>query len=346
MGSRGHLASLLAGGLGFFSAVAAAEPSAADRSTARGLMAEGRLDRDNGDPQDALRAFADADAIMHVPTTGLEVAKTQAALGLLLEAWGTALRVSRIADEPGEPAPFKVARDAARALKGALEDRIPSLTVTVKKAPQGLSAAVTLDDVPLAPEALGQPRKVDPGHHVLVATAGGADRAQAIDLAEKDEKEVTLALPASGASATMRENGATPTGGPPAPGPTAIASHRSGASPALVLGGFGFAGLSVLAGAAAGVVSLAKTDAIERSTGCAGTVCGPAEYADIRAARSMATFSTVSFVVAGVGAALGVLGLVTGNSRSSPPEQSTHGDDRSPLAPWLGPRGAGVRGTF
>jgi len=74
----------LAASLGLASAVAAAEPSPADKETARGLMAEGRSGRDKGDLKGALKAFAAADSIMHVPTTGVEVARTQAALGQLV----------------------------------------------------------------------------------------------------------------------------------------------------------------------------------------------------------------------------------------------------------------------
>ena len=40
---------------------------------------------------------------MHVPTTGLAVARTQAALGLLVEARDTALGVTRIPVIPKEP---------------------------------------------------------------------------------------------------------------------------------------------------------------------------------------------------------------------------------------------------
>ena len=42
--------------------VAHADPSAADKETARGLMATGRKDRAKGDLQGALRAFLAADA--------------------------------------------------------------------------------------------------------------------------------------------------------------------------------------------------------------------------------------------------------------------------------------------
>ena len=49
--------------------MAHADPSAADKETARALMNEGRTDRDKGDLKAAVKAFAAADALMHVPTT-------------------------------------------------------------------------------------------------------------------------------------------------------------------------------------------------------------------------------------------------------------------------------------
>ena len=96
MGSRSSRAIFVAASLAllFGAAEARAEPSASDKETARGLMATGRADRSNHDLAGALKAFTGADAIMHVPTTGLEVAKAQIDLGLLVEARDTALRVA------------------------------------------------------------------------------------------------------------------------------------------------------------------------------------------------------------------------------------------------------------
>ncbi len=137
---------------------AAADPSAADKETARALMATGRQDRASGDLQGALKAFIAADAIMRVPTTGLEVARSQIALGLLVEARDTALQVTRSPVTPHEPAPFKAARDAAAALSEDLSTRIPSLTITVTNIPEGGTASITLDGTPLSVETLGSPR--------------------------------------------------------------------------------------------------------------------------------------------------------------------------------------------
>jgi hypothetical protein len=341
------LATVLAAALGF-SAVASAQPTTADRDTARALMAEGRAHRDNGDLQGALRAFSGADAIMHVPTTGLEVARTQAALGLLVEARETALGVARMAGRPGEPVPFKVARDAAGVLSGVLDTRIPSLTITVKNVPRGATGAVSVDDVVIPPERAAQPCQVDPGHHVVVARAGEAARVEEIDLVEKDQKEVTLELPDPRAPGAATESGPTTVGA--GGGASQPASHGGGVSRALVLGGFGLAGAGLLAGSISGALSLSKTAAIKASSGCAGTVCGPTEYGDIRSARALATLSTASFVVAAAGVVIGIVGLLAGtpsSARDATPETPARPDaTTSWLVPYLLPEGAGVRGGF
>ena len=277
--------SLLAAGLAL-SARASAEPSAAERDTARGLMAEGRSDRENGDLQDALRAFLGADAIMHVPTTGLEVARTQAALGLLVEAWTTALRVSRTSAKPGEPAPFQVARQAAAVPEGRLG---------------------------------GARALADGGRGGRAAWATPEPRLSSVPASRPGRREGTPTTEALPALVQSR-------------------SRDAGASRALMLGGFGLAGAGLLAGAISGALSLSKTGSIKSSSGCAGNVCGPAEYGHIAAARSMATFSTVSFVAAGVGVVIGVVGLVMG----APPTPTVAPEKPAPVAsagrlrPWVG----------
>jgi hypothetical protein len=78
------------------SAIALAEPTAAERETARGLMTQGRSQRDAKDYRAALQSFQAADAIMRVPTTGYEVAKTLELMGQLVEARDTLVRTLRI----------------------------------------------------------------------------------------------------------------------------------------------------------------------------------------------------------------------------------------------------------
>ncbi|MEO7109611.1 MAG: hypothetical protein ABI183_04150, partial [Polyangiaceae bacterium] len=96
-------------------------PTAADKDTARALMAQGADLRDKNDLKGALQSFQAADAIMHVPSTSLEVAKTAAALGQLVEARDAALAAARYPVNPGEPKPFVNARKEAQSLGDELE---------------------------------------------------------------------------------------------------------------------------------------------------------------------------------------------------------------------------------
>ncbi len=320
---------------------AIAEPTAADKETARGLMAEGRADRDRGDVQGALKAFAAADAIMHVPTTGLELARAQAAVGQLVEALDTALRVARTPERPNEPVPFRVAREAATALDAELEGRVPSLKIVVTGAPQGTSARVTVDGAAVPAELLGQPRKLNPGHHAIVARAGAAEATQEIDVAERESKDVTVELP-----------------GPPAPAPAAGETPetppqnderpRSG-SPlrnAMIWGGFGVAGAGLLLGSITGLVSLSQTSSIKSSGQCLGDNCGPAEFGDISTAQTMATISTVSFIAGGAGALVGLGGLLLSSGASPPASDAPAAANAARIQPWVSVGSVGVAGRF
>src|SRR5262245_14039060 len=99
---------------------AAADASATERETARTLLLSGREKRSAGDLHGALVDFEHANGIMHVPTTGLELGRTQAALGLLVEARATLLEAARHPAEDGEPRAFTRARKEAKELADAL----------------------------------------------------------------------------------------------------------------------------------------------------------------------------------------------------------------------------------
>jgi hypothetical protein len=332
------LAPLVAAAL-TLSAIASAEPSAADKETARALMTAGRQDRTKGDLQAALKAFAAADAIMRVPTTGMEVARSQVALGLLVEAHDTALQVMRLPVLAREPAPFRAARDAAASLSEELLTRIPSLTVTVKNVPEGATATVTIDGASVSTEALDAPRKLNPGHHVVTAKAGSAERKQDVELAEQETKSVAIELPAPEPGQATNDESATPA---PREEP---AAGRSSTSKALIVGGFGVGGVGLIVGSITGVLSLAKTSSIKGSPACAGSVCNPSEDGDLSSARTMATVSTVSFIAAGTGAVVGLVGLFTG--RGSAPPTGEHAVAASVrLEPTFGVGSVGVRGEF
>src|SRR5262245_36031971 len=92
------------------SSALAADPTAEEKETARALMEKGHAAYDAGKYQDALKPFADAHALMGVPTTGLWLANTKAKLGMLVDARELALEVSRMAAKQGDPPAFAAAR--------------------------------------------------------------------------------------------------------------------------------------------------------------------------------------------------------------------------------------------
>src|SRR5580692_6857338 len=150
-----------------------AEPSAADKETARRLMSEGRAQRDAKDLAAALQSFQAADALMHVPTTALEVARTQIALGKLVEAHDKLLAMDRIPATPDEPRPFVEARAAAETLGNDVEARIPTLKITILGLSAGATPTVLVDGTEIPPAALMAKRAIDPGHHVVTANVEG-----------------------------------------------------------------------------------------------------------------------------------------------------------------------------
>jgi hypothetical protein len=329
------------------SSTAFADPSAADKETARGLMNDGRAARDKGDNKGALKAFAAADSLMHVPTTGLELAKAQVAVGQLVEARDTALRVTRIPAKDGEPAPFKAARDAAASLNDELGGRIPSLTLTLKNVPDGVTPDVTIDGAEVPAEVLGHPRKLNPGHHAIEAKAGTATGKQEVDIAEKETKEVTIELPA--------QEAAPPAPPPDESKPAEQPAESSRGNKVMIWGGFGLAAVGVVAGSVTGIMALSKASSIKGSPACSGSTCNTSVDGDLSSGKTMATVSTISFIAAGVGATIGVIGLFVGGGgdaaaapadkpAEAPPADAT--SLRLHVVPWIGLGSAGLNGTF
>jgi hypothetical protein len=321
---------LLAAALVCMTQRAAADPSLSDRETARSLMDDGDAKSDKGDFKAALKSYEAADAIMHVPTTGFEVARVQAQLGLLLEARETLARVLRSPAKPGEPPPFTAARKSAEQMNAELATRIPSITVVVTAADARQPVQLVFDGEVVPPAAAQAPRKVNPGRHSIVARAGSAERKEDVTVAERDARTVTIDLKlAPAASEPIR--GAE--GAPPS---------SSGLPTVLVFGGFGLAAAGIAVGSVTGIMSFAKVSDIEKD--CLDKRCKPSRQADLDAARSLGTVSTIAFAASGAGLAAGIIGLVlAGNqTKETPPTTAA----AITIVPDVTPSWVGAHGTF
>lgn len=312
----------------YASGASAQKPSAADRDTARDLMDEGDKKRDAGDLKAALEDYAAADAIMHVPTTALEVARVQAGLGLLLEARETLARLRELPQGRSDPAPFVAARRAAEALDQKLAAQIPSIDLVITNAPPGQPVDLTVDDEPAPLPSAGAPLAVNPGAHVVVVRSSGAERRAEITVAAGERTSLTFDL-------------APPAPAPALPPEAPISRTRS--TPRLMMySGLGVAALGVAVGGVTGLMSLSKASDLKDR--CPDNACPPGAQPDIDATTTLGTLSTVAFIAAGAGLAVGATGLVM--SLSDGGRSGAAARDSARLRIVLGPTFAGVTGAL
>jgi hypothetical protein len=280
--------------------VARAQPNDAQKETARNLMVEARQLRESGDMLGALRRFNAADAIMNVPTTGFEVASTQAQLGELVEARETLLRLLAIPQSPDDPEPFNEARAKARTLDQQLAARIGSITLQDCGIGQMIEIELSVDGKPLPAAMLGLPFRVNPGKHQVATRLQGRALWREVDVAEGQTIEVPLEC-ASAAKSTPPAPLA-----PPSPSPPATRRHEderlaqaSSGQPVSAYVGAGIGLLGVGVGTTTGVLAISrKNTAIQ---GCVKDACPPSTWRTLDRAEELATISTVSFVVGGLG---------------------------------------------
>ena len=282
--------------------VHAAEATAADKDAAREAFAEGKELRAKKKYAEALVKFEAAFRLVPSPITALELARTQVLVGQLVEARDSCSKAAAMPPKPDESSQAKLARVDATALAEELRARIPTLVVSVAGGASGVSVFVDGDSIGKAPAKT----EVNPGKHRVVAKLSGAsDQEATVEVGERESREVVLTFAAP--VEPVRDGSPTP-----------------GLSP-LTYGGFGVAGAGVIIGSIYGVMAIGKRS---------GPKDGEESY------KSTAMVSTVSFVTAGLGAAVGVIGLLT--SPSSEPSVGSAPAWR----PWISLGSAGVTGTF
>lgn len=338
---RVFAATLLVGCLSIVSTNALAQ-SASDRETARSLMEDGDAKADRGDWKGALKAYEAADQIMHVPSTGYELAHAQAKLGLLLEARDTLARVARIPlpAKGSEPSAFTAARRNGEALNNDLAGRIPSVSLQLQNVDGPQQPQVVFDGETIPYAAAQVARKVNPGQHKIVVRLGSAERVAEVDLRERESRIVTLDL----AGATVSP--------PPPTADNKPSGSSSSTSKVLVYGGFGLAVVGGAVGGVTGVMSFLKTSDLKDQ--CNNNQCPPSKQSELDSTKTLGNISTVAFIAGGVGLAAGIVGLLIAPSKekseaSTASKAHATADKRSlkpAVNPIVSPTWMGLTGTF
>lgn len=289
------------------SALAYAEPTDAEKDAARILFTEGKELRDAGKPALALERFERAWELAPTPITTVELARTHAMLGHLVEARRLYRTLDSIEKKPGESAKSLAARDEGKQLAAELDKRIPTLVIKVV----GLAAdesllSASLDGRPLELSALASPLAVDPGKHVVGVRGKTEGSATVVAIEGERDRLLEIELPKAAPAKP-------PPGGPPPPvepprggGGTPARPTSTWTTVRWVSGITG--GVALLAGAGAGVLAL--TSASDVRDGCAGSVCPPSRHDALDTTRRWATISTIGFGLAAVSATVFVVGVV------------------------------------
>jgi hypothetical protein len=324
-----------------------APPSAASIEAARTLYNEGKDLRSRGDIAGALAKFKAAHELGRTPITGVELARTQAAQGQLLEARETCLGVARIPVTASETERSGAARQEAAQLAEELRPRIPSLLVRLQNVPPGSSPIVTIDRVQVPVAALTEPFKVNPGRHEVSARLPrGQESFLMVDLGEGQTREVILPV---AAEPPMPAGGVLPTYAPPpqyapqqepiVPPPPGQSYRTRPLSTELVVTGAVIGGAGFILGAIFGGLTIDRTNYVREH--CPNHRCPPYAHDELDAANSYGLVTNVSLIVGGVGLLVAGIGATPVTSRNG--EWSTAPRKTKPSF-RAGP--TGIHGTF
>jgi hypothetical protein len=317
---------------------ASAEPSAADRATARTLAQEGQDALDAKRYSVSVDRFSRAEALVHAPTLLLGLARAQLGLGNLVEAQENYNRIIREGVASNAPRSWgKALADANKEVQ-TLSSRIPWVTINVN----GPSAPeVVVDTVAVPSASLGVRRAVNPGEHAIKASGEGyLPATKTITLGEGQSLSVTLDLekaPAPPPPAPTEVAASTPAA-PEAPKPT------GGARKTLGFVALGVGGAGLITGAITGILAIQKHNTLNKV--CSNGQCTQEIFdlnkSTLNAYHAMTTTSTIGFIVAGVGVAAGTILLVTLPKSSSTQTGANDGE----VSAFIGWGSAGVKGTF
>ncbi len=301
-----------------------------DTAAAQALFEEARTLMAKGDLAAACAKLEGSEALDPGAGTEYNLAFCYDKAGRSASAWATYLTAA---------ASYKATNRAewetkARERASALAPTLSRLTL-VASASTPADVVITRDGAKVLPSELGAPIPLDPGHHVVEATASGRSKwTNAFDLAARSSVTIEIAFGPQNAGApdaTSKVDAASPK--------TETNAHAQSSTlrtVAYVAGGVGIVGLGL--GAGAGFAAVSSNNASKNICPNSGPCADTHARADNSTARDWAAVSTVSLIAGGA--------LLTGAAIMflvSPKSSSTA---RGYITPTIGLGGAGVMGAF
>jgi hypothetical protein len=296
-----------------------AEPTANDKVNAEALFSDGRRLMAAGNFREACPKFEASLKLDPAVGAMLNLADCYEKNQQTASAWAQFREASAAARAAGS----KDREELARRRAAALEPKLSRLAIVVG----AQSVQVSRDGSPIDPAAFGSAMPIDPGKHVVEATAAGKQKwSKTVDVgagAARVSVEVPiLADDTSFSRATRAESNASAPVIAPAPAASTTRSIDVSAAPsssqrtiAIVVGGVGIVG--VAAGSYFGwKASSAWSDA---KAGCSRfpAGCTDASVDQGNDARSNGNLSTVAFAIGGAALAGAVVLWVTAPKRTN-----------------------------
>jgi len=295
----------------------AAGPSAADRATARALAAEAHRAFDAKDYVTAAERFARADALVHAPTLMLGLARAQAALGKIVAANESLNRIIR-EDLPADvPKVWLDAVEEARKELAVVAPRLSWITVNVKGATgHEEDLHVILDGVEVPSAAIGLPRAVDAGAHLVVATMARSTTKAEGSAKLEEGKSATISLevkwvPPPVAQVTVPVAPQGPGQSLPPPVVPVSPLRKNLGIAAVAVGGAG-----LVVGAVTGGLVLSMHSTL--AAACKGGQCPRSEQSKLDSYNTMGAVSTAGFIGGAVFAGLGIVLVATAPKTPKP----------------------------
>jgi hypothetical protein len=297
-------------------------PTAQQKGQAEALFREGRAAMNAGRYPEACAKFEESQRLDPHLGTQLNMALCHANIGKTASAWAEFGEVAELADRERDPERANYARQQA----AHLEKKLARVVFRVTSPAEGTE--VRLDGQSIGPSAWTTPLPVDPGEHVVEASAPG----------KKPFKKTASAPAATTTEIAIPALEDAPQAAPPPPPPQPEKivpppkepPVRKSPVPAYVLGGVGVVGLGI--GTVFGLQTFSKKS--DADAKCPGDVCTQEGHDLEGEARTSAIISTIGFGVGIVALGAGAWWLLT----SKPTTASLR------VAPTLG--GVAVDGHF
>jgi hypothetical protein len=262
---------------------------AAEPTMAEALFREARDLIARGDLAAACPKLEESQRLDPAPGTEFNLARCYELQGRLASAWGAYADVAAITHAAGQGERELRARERV----AAIEPRLSFLTVK-RSAGEG-AIALSWDGKPMALAELDVAIPVDPGAHVIRASAPGKRDWETTVRIDADAQRITIEVPPLADAPPVI---AAPAAAVTEPPPSAWSGQRTAAVAAL--------GASVVAGGVGAYFGLRKLSlASEARSRCDSTGCDPQGSTASHDSMFVGDASTVSFVVCGALAAAG-----------------------------------------